>query len=180
MRQDDIIALAILAGLGAFGYLLYKKEIDWPFADIGIPNPLEGIPEIATKSNDEEGEIENELDDSGPAPTSTSTDDDDDTTTTTDYSGAKGIFDEALKAGDKFLRDLTGAQGILSDAFKRGDSALDKLAKAPPKKGTKPGATLIVPPKRKPGEKSLEELLADAFKTDNGKFPCGSPQRPYC
>ena len=178
MRTDDVVALAIFTIAGVTGYLLYTRQIEWPK---DIPNPFDS----GTKSDDnEEEDVKKNIKDSSGL----------------DEESLGEFLADPFKEGKKLLDDIIIPKNldfkkpkILEDYFKPKKNVLDNIVDGV-KNLIKPITDPVIIPKNKDfkkpflyedykgeGEdKSLDELIADAFKTDDGKFPCGSPQRPYC
>jgi|SRR5215211_4132455 len=167
MQTDDIIALVLLTGAGVAGYLLFTKQIDWPD---WLPKDI--LPDLSKPTKEEEDSIVKDIDKEAPEPKTEET-----------------IIPKNL---DFKVPD------ILEDYFKSKKSPLDviidggkELINNIVKPFTNPTTTIIPKNKdfKKPEiledyfkperKKSLDELIADTFKTDDGKFPVGSPQRPY-
>lgn len=81
MRTDDIILLFLLVGAGVTGYLLYTKQIKWPFA--------------SSNKKSEETDIVKDI-----------TGDDNTSSSKPALFDPKKIIDDAFKRGDSILDDL--------------------------------------------------------------------------
>lgn len=110
MRTDDIIALAIFTTAGVAAYLLYTKQIEWPFGD--IPNPFDS----GTKK--EEEDVKDDIKDSSGL----------------DEEGLGEFLADPFKEGKKLIDDIIIPKNldfkkpkILDDYFKPKKNILDNI-----------------------------------------------------